>query len=348
MEACPIPTAVCLGCRLRRLVRALGNAWQSLPFVLLENAKLLVGWVAFYLLGFYLRPQKWFVPALTVCVVAMVIAVPFLVQTDPFSSLDEDRRRFGGEVASYQYFANAVAFVVLTAAAYSRDARVQGALLGIGWIAVFLIGSRSETAGMIFVIVLWGALQWTRSRRLSWKPIGAILVGFVAAVGLGVFLQADAITRYVDAGDLANSSSWNQRLAGLVEGLEDIRKSPILGEYAGQMAGMPVENAEQQSLAFTQYMHNALSLWREHGLMPFLLLAGMSFYACFLGIRATLVERKDSSMAKLLLFVSVYTLLLAAATKTVYWPMPALAWGMASAWGSREHKDKETASSVGV
>lgn len=309
--------------------RAYGTEWQRLNYVFAENAKLLVGWSAFYLIGLYLRLTARFAIIVCILVACCTAAVPFLIQTDPFSPLDDDRRRFQGEVASYQFFANALVFMALAALASLKSIKAQAAIVIAVSIAVLLLGARSETIGLGLVAMLWILAIWFEGRTFPWKPVVVVASCGVLVAAAGVVGNAQVLQRYFEALDLSSSQSWQFRAGFLVDGLTDIKGSWFWGEYAGQMKSEPIGTLSEQNLAFGQYIHNALGAWRQFGLVPFALVVAMSGYALWKGWRLAFANRIRTPEARLLLYVAFYSVVLLVLTKSIYWPMPALAWGLA-------------------
>lgn len=308
--------------------RYAGNEWQSLNFVFAENAKLLIGWVAFYLIGVNLRLTPRFSVVVACLVVACSLTVPFLIQTDPFSPVDDVRRRFLGEVASYQFFANAAVFLAIAALAGARSVTAQAGVILAAGAGVFLLGSRSEAIGLALVSGLWLLSTWLQSHSFPWKLAAGVSVCLAAATGAGFVLEAEALNRYMDALDLTKSESWRLRIAFHHDGVAAILNSVFWGDYAGQMKGHPIETIAEQTLAFGGYVHNGLGMWRQYGVVPFVLFVGLCAAALAKGVHAVFISRDSKPETLMLLYVAAYTALLMLFAKSVYWPMPALAWGL--------------------
>ena len=308
-----------------------GSPWQRLSLVAEESAKLLIGWAALYLIGYYIRPTRQFAIVLLVAVVVLFAITPFLVQTDPFSPLDANRLRFGGEVASYQFFSNSAVFIILAALAYAKNAKQQAVVVLLGGTTVFLLGSRAELLGLSLIAILWLWLLAAASREVRWRVVGSFGVVLLTAGILVAIVGADAIARYTDLLNFDTSRSWGERLVLLEDGLTDIGQSPILGNYAGQMASMAIDTTDSQNVAFGHYMHSTIDVWRQFGLLPFLIYFAMSIASVALGAYLVFVRKELTPNARLLLLVSAYCLIVGLAAKPIYWPMPALAWGLAAA-----------------
>jgi hypothetical protein len=97
-------------------------------------------------------------------------------------------------------------------------------------------------------------------------------------------------------------------------------RSPILGVYAGQVKAHG---------KFGDYVHNALGMWRSFGLVPFLLYIGLALAAVVTAAKRVIIEGADDPRWHFMLYVSVFCLLLIVGAKSIYWPLPALAWGLA-------------------
>ena len=104
------------------------------------------------------------------------------------------------------------------------------------------------------------------------------------------------------------------------KGWVDIKSSPVLGVYGGQM--------REPDGIFGHYMHNALSAWHQFGLLPFLIYCGLCFAPALVAGWRMYGGFSTDPMWTLTLYVGAFTLLLALLAKSIFWAMPALAWGL--------------------
>ena len=142
--------------------------------------------------------------------------------------------------------------------------------------------------------------------------------------------------------DLANSESVRQRMLTFTLGWTGITQSPFWGDYAGH-----IRDFDNPGM----YMHNALSVWQQFGIISFLLYVFLSVRAFLVsGVKVVLQNAKEDRAWRLVLLVSVYALSLVIVSKAIYWPVPAFAWGLYAARvaaGCRERSDTGAAQAPG-
>lgn len=130
---------------------------------------------------------------------------------------------------------------------------------------------------------------------------------------------AHTATRNLELAELSKSQSLQVRGELMRKGWLDIKSSPVLGVYGGQM--------REPDGIFGHYMHNALSAWHQFGFLPFLIYCGLCIApALMAGWR--MYGGSTDPMWTLTLYVGAFTLLLAVFAKSIFWAMPALAWGL--------------------
>lgn len=286
-----------------------------------NSMKLILMLTGLYLIGFYLRKDRLFVALIIVCLVVMVIVTPFLIRTDPFSILDDDRRRFLGEVASYAWFANSVVFVGFAAIAWSKPLYLRALCTILTLATLALLGARAELFGFVLVLALAGAVLVVRGQRLQW---GMLAIGAATIVVLAIILLSvpNAVERYMEMLNLGNSNSWRERSAILINGLQQIKDSPLFGGY-----GYYIKGPDEQG----SYVHNAISMWAEFGLIPFILYLALSFQAFVASLTNARARGFDHDDWALTFFVSSFCVILIVVAKSIYWPLPAFAWGLYAA-----------------
>jgi hypothetical protein len=248
--------------------------------------------------------------------------------------------------ATYQGYATSVAFVAMLCLASVR-ARMQPLILGLGFAALLALSSRADLLGFGFVALAWAIATILQRRfRLVAIGVGSSLSALLISAMLTGLLP-NPVTPLLTSGilslppqtsslktsrpvttpafrnrellDVAEAQTYGIRAQLMRKGMADIAASPILGVYGGQ--------ARDGSLHGT-YVHNALSAWSQFGLVPFLLYIGLCL-ATVAG--ALLLPDQTSPEWRLTLFVGIFTTVLAFLLKSVFWAMPALAWGLLAA-----------------
>lgn len=319
--------------------RLFGLDYQQSMEVTLSSLKLVAAWAGLFAIGVLLKPSDGFRRVLFWCVIAMAIATPFLIKTPALSLIDTVRSGWG--VASYQFFAGAFAFTAMLAIAYSWGRKSEPWLVALALVTIFFLLSRSEQAGMLAVAIGWAILKIVHR---EFRPILIASVGTAVLLGASVLLaphvpslmgsyrpveiqqgksvgSADVLARQAELLNLGGSDSWGERAKFMSGGIDDILRSPIVGDYAGQVRDFGF---------FGAYIHNGLSAWRQYGIVAFLLYMGMAITAFAVSAWAVLA-RKDTTPEWLsTAMIAGFSLLLVVFAKSIYWPMPALAWGIAA------------------
>lgn len=315
-----------------------GSGVQRSPEMFLESAKLLIGWGCLYCIGYLFRPDAAMVRLLLYSLMAM--AAITLLMIDPADLLHPGE---GG--ASYHWFANAIVFVAIFALALA-PLRVQPAVVAVALCSLFVIGSRAEFYGFAILILGWAMIHvWQRRidpivnamvatllvsvvagaalPHLSVENISTPAVSPSAAVrnsALLPLLPSDetSFQRQLEIANLTTSRSWQDRESFLIKGWAGIKSSPLAGDYGGQL---------RDGGSIGSYIHNGLSAWRQFGLVPFLIYAVLCLAPfCVAGWRVARGETDPLWM--LTLYAGGFTLLLVVMAKSVFWALPALAWGL--------------------
>jgi hypothetical protein len=230
--------------------------------------------------------------------------------------------------STYQGLARSlmVCFLYALAAAKGRLSQVGAVVLGLA--GLFLLGARSEFVGFgVGAAGLTLALRTGLVRRSA--TVLAVAAGMLALIQFaGQNEAATAFSRVAELLDVSESTSWQRRQYLTDLALHQIRDAPIFGAYGAHQAGDGTAG----------YAHNYLSAYVSFGLAGFLgftfLLVATVFTAWQRLRHAPQNVRWRFSFA-----LGVACLLLAAASKSIYWTLPALTWGtVAGGVGSRERR----------
>lgn len=320
--------------------RLFGSDYQRHMGLALSSVKLVSAWGGFFCIGLLIKPSELFRRVLFWAVILMAVVTPFLVKTPALSLIDTVRSGWG--VASYQFFSDAFAFTAMLAVVYAWGRKSEPWLVAVSLATIFLLLSRSGQAGLLAAFAGWGVLKLLHGQ---YRPLLVAVAGTAAILGASLLLQpvvpdlvaaknlesgvpsvdtsaSDIIDRQMEIVNLGESKSWSERGKFLTGGVDDIMRSPVVGDYAGQVRDFGF---------FGAYIHNALSAWRQYGFVAFLLYVGLSVSA-FAGAGWHVVWRRETDPGWLAAaMISGFSLLLILGAKSVYWPMPALGWGMTTA-----------------
>lgn len=310
------------------------------------SLKMVVSWWGLYLLGVHTQASERLANFLFACCIGMVFVTPLLVHAE---ALD-----------LYQYISQAVVFTALYVMAVRWNDRLGALSGGLALGAVIYLASRSELLGLVGLLIGWAMLVCLhRHFRLLAIMMAASVVSFGLITGSlraldaaeewrsapqasvvqpgesigqtsaqpeepelpasGGFAVGNPIERQMELADVSESKSVQQRQELLESGWRAIVASPVTGDYFGQMRDHGQAG---------HYIHNALSMWRQFGLFAFIIYFGWSLAVVAVTVKKIVWDRTTEPVWILCGMVSGYTLLLIIAAKSVYWPMPALAWGL--------------------
>lgn len=320
------------------------NEWQRNTAMLLESGKLITGLVSLYCVGLLLKNSDRFRRSLVVALVFMAAVTLIFMNPEEMTFIAIDRWDAPIGTAGYQWFAQCVSLTAIAALALSRGSRRKALVIGITVPTLFALFSRSEFLGFAIVVIVWCCVQaWRKQSHPVVLAAVSIAVGFailfatarvlpsvehvgakqrMERAGVELSNQVSAADRQSEILNLPESASFQARLQMFYDGWSAIAASPLLGDYGGQM---------RDNGRFGDYIHNFLSAWRQYGMLGFLLYATLCLRAAFVTTRETLWRGNEDPMWMFALLATAYAVVLVVAAKSVFWPLPALAWGLATA-----------------
>jgi hypothetical protein len=219
-------------------------------------------------------------------------------------------------IADYLGFARSVLMILLFLIATSSSMLATGLLLATGMFALFLLGARSELYAFILVTVF--LLFALSLRHLKYWLL--LLLGTAAIVLVLAFtFESIAGARQLAVLDLAADRSWIERARMQEVAVQQISSNPFLGLFAGHARHFGDSGS---------YAHNALSAWVNFGLFGFLAYLGLSIGAFFASMYQVVFRRIQTPIWILTFSVNAVCVLLVLVSKSVFWPIPALGWGL--------------------
>ena len=134
------------------------------------------------------------------------------------------------------------------------------------------------------------------------------------------------LSRIFEVLDISSSKSWAGRLALQRIAIDQIAENPLLGKFGGHVI---TEDTGKFAKGHTgRYAHNALSAWVTYGLAGFLLYVSLALFAFLVPARQVIMKQRNEPLWVLAFIVNFVCLLLILVSKPVYWPLPALGWGI--------------------
>ena len=134
------------------------------------------------------------------------------------------------------------------------------------------------------------------------------------------------LSRQFEVLDFSSSKSWKGRLALQEKALQQIVENPLLGKFGGHVLTEDTGKFEKGHAG--RYAHNALSAWVSYGLAGFLLYLALTVYSCLVSARHLILKRVDEPLWMFAFTLNLVCLLLVIVSKPVFWPLPALGWGV--------------------
>lgn len=316
-----------------------GDEWQSQPIMFTETSKLILGWLCLYSLGWLLTTDDWSRRLVQISFsVTSIIAVTW-ADWDLLSFVLEYRSTAPKGVSEYSGLATAYFMISVFALSLTRSRAWQVSIIGVATLVLFLLSSRSELMAFVIIVIGWATVT-AINRQFLIAAAGLVLsasilagllyypqivnaVGHLSA-GLG---RSGAVGQPAAAGNFRNAelfairSSESASIRGetIRSGIKNIKASPLLGDYGGQIRDLG---------EFGLYAHNVLSVWQQYGLMSFLVYLILSIASIGISLWKVLIERSDDPRWHMAAYISGACLILVLATKSVYWPVPAMAWGL--------------------
>lgn len=231
-------------------------------------------------------------------------------------------------VVSYQGFALSALVVSVFMLSISRTVVAASGVVALSVFSLFILGARSEFYA--YLLLLSMLLLVYSFKYVKWFAVSVLVV---VVVGAAVIIHFDTMiaSRQLEVLDLSQSRSWSIRQQVESLAATQIAESPVMGFFGGAVAATGGRG---------NYAHNALSAWVTYGLVGFLLFILAIALAAFKSFwYLTTRPRADAwwSASFAINFISMVLVLIA---KSVFWPLPALGWGLFvnAAWHERRRR----------
>lgn len=294
----------------------MGTPLQQNPVVMKGSVQVVVFSFVFFFTGFFLHPNKWFMFFLCACLFGMIFII--LINLDLSRMMFYAREQFALKegVATYQGFARSFAVTAILLLSMYKRYYFQAFFTVISLIALYFLGARSEFFGFLFVVFVAGWIIMSRSSLTAKIFVFALFALFLVSV-LGL-RGGDLANRQLEVLKLTESSSVAKRIEFFKEGWSHISRSPVFGDYAGQL----------RDGGFGSYIHNGLSAWRQFGLLGFGMYFGLSALSFFIAARNVFFRKKNEVHWRMALLMNSYTLILIIAAKSIFGSLAPLGWGL--------------------
>lgn len=280
----------------------------------LSNVEVIVWMIALFQIGLHLnvpedrRIGRWLGLLLTSFIVCAIYFFDPSAGVMVMPILPDDN----SEAANYQGMARSVICTAFVLLPFIKNLGFRLLLMMLTVCTLYFIGSRTELILFLIIVPVFLVVHFRlRGAYLLLAGVIVVLVGLLFS-GVDVFGRLQS---YV-SGD----ASLNERSILLRTGMEGIMSRAIFGDYLGQVRDFGATGF---------YMHNALSMWQQHGLLAFILFV----YLCVASLVMALMlvaNGRIGPYSDALLGLSITCLVGVLTTKAIFWPIPALAWGLAA------------------
>lgn len=219
-------------------------------------------------------------------------------------------------VASYQGYARSalVSLLLLVAISQSDKQRLMFFLGGV--FILFVLGSRSELFAFLAVIPVYLALASFRSPRLVILLIVMFLMLSPVVVFAFEFLTQ---SRQLQVLNLGGASSWIARQELMEKSWQIILTNPLMGEFGGHVGSDGSTGS---------YAHNILSAWVSYGLVGFVLILSASIWGTIGSAVMVINQSTKNPSVSFAFLLNAVVLLLLLVSKSIFWVLPGLAFGV--------------------
>ena len=169
-----------------------------------------------------------------------------------------------GIILNYQLMGDAFAICSVILITRIRRPMLQWAFAAVCIVIMFMIPSRSAA--------FFGVCSLLLALMLFGSPLARLTLAGIVTIGVlgqqtGAFAELFAGTRFESAftPDSADNS-WDSRQEVMNFGISTLKDNPFFGEWAFQLTDLKFSG---------HYIHNALDIWAQAGIMPFLIFLGI-------------------------------------------------------------------------
>ena len=134
------------------------------------------------------------------------------------------------------------------------------------------------------------------------------------------------LNRQFEVLKISSSKSWERRLALQRKAVRQISENPLMGNFGGHV--LKQDSGKYAKGHTGRYAHNALSAWVTYGLAGFILYFSLTLTGFLVPAQQVILKRQNAPPWMFAFMVNFVCLLLIIVSKSVYWPLPALGWGV--------------------
>lgn len=218
-------------------------------------------------------------------------------------------------ISSYQGIARGALIILLVLISFSKTKWNLIFLVSSGIFVLFIIGARSEFYIFVIAVIFYGLI------KMRYNPKLAISITILLLIGIIYFnSNVDVISssRQLRVTDLSKDTSWLMRLEFRANAIDTILKNPILGDFGSHAKFGTVSN----------YSHDFLSAWVNYGIVGFLAYMSLIIWSTLASGYHILKFKNEQPYWNLSFLLNLVVLFSVLISKSVFWEIPALGWGI--------------------
>lgn len=282
-------------------------------------SRILLDYAFLFLVGFYLRPERWNKVFAFFYITMLVCGLVFInwdrMMIDLRNVVDPSYKGVYLSLSTTALFTGLFTW----SAVKSKFSRL--AVLATMIPLLFFMGSRADFG--TFLILLPVALSLTLSPLM--QSMVYILGVILTAIGLLIIdLDKLTVSRHSQIFNLEQFTSLMARNEFFQWGMERLAASPLFGDYGGTL---------EVRGTIGSYIHNLFSVWQAFGFLPFIIYTALVVIVVFIAIFLFFKQgRQLDRQAQLVVMLGLITAIEVIAAKSLGWPHVALAWGLAAGY----------------
>lgn len=300
-------------------------AEENIQLATLQSLRIIIFWACLFLTGLLLplesKALKWmfFLSFL----LALLFLLHFSISTGQLTfRANWFYVQWGGDVATHQGYSRSALVILLFLLAVFTGIKIRVALIFSGAFVLFMLASRADFSMFMVVCLALSVIFGIK------KPLYLLVLPVFFLVLAGMFLVATNVddrmtmlhlSRQLEIFDLLEATSWINRMELQEIALEQIAAHPLTGQFGGHVTAAGHVG---------KYAHNALSAWVSYGFFGFFIYLGLSVVALWVSARRFVLKRQEAPVWIFAFLLNLLCLLLVMAARSVYWPLPALGWGL--------------------
>lgn len=214
-------------------------------------------------------------------------------------------------VASYQSMAMCVLYMTLTMSVFISTRLIKSVAMLASAVILYFIGSRTEFYLVLSIVPLYIFINYGMRWFIRFAILASVPIAIIAST-------IELNERFADTINQFNEDSPRSLL--LASGLQGIYDSPFFGDYLGQA---------RNGNSVADYIHNILSVYQQFGIIALAIYSTLLIISLYIGLKLLRYARAYKNV-EALIYVSVISIIGVLASKAIAWPLPALAWGLAS------------------